>query len=121
MKNGRSFSSRLLKAAFSLCCIQVAALGAQTLDEARNLVSEWVGVEKTISEEKADWEAGQTIIKDMIALLETEKASLTEKIRIAEEGLSESDKKLRSSSTKAMSTGRRWMFSAIRLEWWKSG
>ena len=72
----------------------------QTLDEARNLVSEWVGVEKTISEEKADWEAGQVIIKDMIALLETEKASLMEKIRIAEEGLSESDKSARAPQRK---------------------
>lgn len=93
MKIGRFLSSRLLKVAFSFGCIQVAALNAQTLDEARNLVSEWVEVEKTISVETADWEAGQTIIKDMIALLETEKASLTEKIQIAEEGLSESDKK----------------------------
>jgi len=93
VKIGRSLSSRLLIAAFSCGCIQGAALNAQSLDEARNLVGEWIGVEKTISEERADWEAGQTIIKDMIALLETEKASLTEKIRIAEEGLSESDKK----------------------------
>ncbi len=53
-------------------------------------MSEWVDVEKTISEERADWEAGQAIIKDMIALLETEKESLTEKIKMAEEGLSES-------------------------------
>ena len=93
VKIGKSLPSRLLKVAISFCCIQVAALYAQTLDEARNLVSEWVGVEKTISEEKADWQAGQAIVKDMIALLETEKASLMEKIRIAEEGLSESDKK----------------------------
>ncbi len=93
MNIGRSLLSRLLKAAFSLGFIQVAALNAQTLDEARNLVSEWVDVEKTISEERSDWEAGQAIINDMIALLETEKESLTEKIKMAEEGLSESDKK----------------------------
>lgn len=92
MKIGKSLSSRLLTA-FSYGCFQFATLSAQSLDEARNLVSEWVGVEKTISEERSDWEAGQTIIKDMIALLETEKASLTDKIKLAEEGLSESDKK----------------------------
>ncbi len=93
MKIGKSFLSRLFWTAFSYGCLQSAALSAQSLDDARSVVSEWVEVEKTISEERADWEAGQAIIKDMIALLETEKASLTEKIKMAEEGLSESDKK----------------------------
>lgn len=93
MKIPKSPASRLFWAAISYGCVQYAAVNAQSLDEARNLVGEWVGVEKTISEERSDWEAGRTIITDMVALLETEKASLAEKIKIAEEGLSESDKK----------------------------
>ncbi|MEM9159878.1 MAG: DUF3450 family protein [Verrucomicrobiota bacterium] len=69
------------------------SLSAQSLDDARSIVSEWVEVEKTISEERAEWKDEEALIVDMIALLETEKTNLEEKIEAAEEGASEADKK----------------------------
>lgn len=63
------------------------------LDEARSSVSEWVEVEKLISEESSDWEAEKEIIADMISLLKREQASLVERIELAKSATSEADKK----------------------------
>lgn len=63
------------------------------LDEARSAVSEWVAVEKLISEERSDWNAEREIISDMISLLKQEKQSLAERIELAKSATSEADKK----------------------------
>lgn len=77
-----------LASSFSVFC-----LGAPDLDEARNLVSEWVGVEKLISEERTNWDAEKDIVADMIALLKQEKESLQERIELAKAATSEADEK----------------------------
>lgn len=63
------------------------------LDDARNVVGEWVAVEKLLSEEQADWKSEEVVIGDMIALLEGEKASLAERIESAGAAMSDADLK----------------------------
>lgn len=66
---------------------------AANLDDARNVVGEWVAVEKLLSEESSEWSAEQAILSDMIALLRSEKESLTERIESGTEAMSEADLK----------------------------
>ncbi|MDQ8205490.1 DUF3450 family protein [Pelagicoccus sp. SDUM812003] len=68
-------------------------VGAPDIEQARNLVSEWVEVEKLISEEASSWEAEKEIVADMIALLKQERESLQERIELAKTASSEADKK----------------------------
>lgn len=73
--------------------VPVFCFGAPDLDQARNLVSEWVGVEKLISEESTSWDAEKEIVADMISLLKQEKESLLERIELAKAATSEADEK----------------------------
>lgn len=73
--------------------VPVFCFGAPDLDEARNLVSEWVGVEKLISEERTSWAAEKEIVADMISLLKQEKETLQERIELAKAATSDADEK----------------------------
>lgn len=66
---------------------------AADLDDARNVVSEWVSVEKLISEERSGWSAEEAVITDMISLLKGERDSLNERIKSAGEAMSGADEK----------------------------
>lgn len=85
-----------IKAFTCIGLLSLAWAGAHAntdLDEARSAVSEWVAVEKLISEERSDWNAEREIVADMIALLKQEKESLVERIKLAEAATSEADVK----------------------------
>ncbi|MDQ8187788.1 DUF3450 family protein [Pelagicoccus sp. SDUM812002] len=85
-----------LRAFSCIGLITLACLNARAdtgLEEARSSVSEWVAVEKLISEERSDWNAESVIIADMLDLLEQEKTSLVERIELAKNATSEADEK----------------------------
>lgn len=61
--------------------------------ETREALREWVRIESEISRETSVWAAEKEILKDRIALMESEKERLGRRIEEAEEGLDEVDAK----------------------------
>lgn len=76
-----------------------ATLGAPLLPaqdaatETRETFREWLRTEKQISQEQSAWKAEKEILADRIALLETEKEALEERIASAEERMSQAEGK----------------------------
>lgn len=52
--------------------------------ETRQLISEWVGTERLISEEKASWDKDRVLLVDLIATLKVENAALDENLAKSE-------------------------------------
>ena len=50
------------------------------LKETRQLISEWVGTERIISQEKVEWDADKVLLKDLISTLKAENEALDEKL-----------------------------------------
>ena len=71
----------------------VKHLSAQTPDELRTAIKEWVQVKKIISEEAADWQVEKAVISDMIKVLEQEEVDLKEKLETNKSFLSTADSK----------------------------
>lgn len=63
------------------------------LEENFEMLEQWVGVEKTISKEKNDWEVEKRGLQDVIKVYEQELKMLVEKIDEAEEFTSAADSK----------------------------
>jgi len=68
-------------------------LPANEVSEAQSLVSEWVDLQKLISEERSSWETEKEVVSDMISLLAREKKSLLERIELAKTATSDADEK----------------------------
>ena len=72
----------------SLCCF-----GAESVSSLRSAVSEWVNVEKAISQEALAWEEKRQLLEDLTSLAGSEMASLEREIKLASEDASEADRK----------------------------
>ena len=72
----------------SPCC-----LGAESVQSLRNAVSEWVNVEKAISQEALAWQEKRQLLEDLTSLARSEIASLEGEIKQASDDASEADKK----------------------------
>lgn len=75
--------------ATSTLCAEVTA----PLDNARNLIQEWVLTEQLISEERTEWAEEEATLHNLITLMKDEVSLLTKQIKKAEAQASESDKK----------------------------
>lgn len=93
MQNLRNLRNNALSILGFFSLTAISSQADTGLVEARSLVSEWVAVEKLISEERTDWDAEKLIIADMISLLKQEKESLSERIEMSKNATSEADKK----------------------------
>lgn len=72
----------------SPCC-----LGAESVASLRSAVSEWVNVEKAISQEALAWREKRELLEDLTSLARSEIASLEREINLATEDTSDADKK----------------------------
>lgn len=66
----------------------IAQTAASTIE---TKILEWMKTERLVSEETTEWESEKIVIEDMIALMETDKAALNEKIESANELSSAAD------------------------------
>jgi septal ring factor EnvC (AmiA/AmiB activator) len=73
--------------------LAVKHLSAQTPEEVRSGIKEWVQLKKLISEEASDWQVEKAVISDMIQVLEQEEVDLKEKIESNNSILSTADRK----------------------------
>ncbi|MBC2605422.1 DUF3450 family protein [Pelagicoccus albus] len=93
MQNLRTLRNKTLSLIGLFSFTALSTQAQVDLDSARSAVSEWVAVEKLISEERSDWDSEREIITDMISLLKQEKETLIERIELAESATTEADKK----------------------------
>lgn len=63
------------------------------IDNVRALIEEWVGTRRMISKEEQNWSLGREMLNERIAVVESEIASLREKIAQTQASISEADKK----------------------------
>ncbi len=68
-----------------------AVVNGQDIDDVRDTLKEWVAVEKTISQEQADWVAEKALLNDVLASLDQEERILRETISTAEQDTSRAD------------------------------
>ncbi|MBC2607018.1 DUF3450 family protein [Pelagicoccus albus] len=61
--------------------------------ETKATVTQWAETENLISKESNDWKRDKAVLEDLAQMLETEKASLTEKIDASKESATEADKR----------------------------
>jgi chromosome segregation ATPase len=73
--------------------LSVKHLCAQSTEEIRTEIKEWVKLKKIISEEAADWRVEKAVISDMIAVLEQEEIDLKDKLETNKSFLSTADRK----------------------------
>ncbi|MBC2607957.1 DUF3450 family protein [Pelagicoccus albus] len=77
----------------SICSSLIPATGFAQTDAStiEMKILQWMETERLISEESTEWESEKAVIEDMISLMETDKASLQEKIDSANELSSAAD------------------------------
>lgn len=90
----RTIPSVFVSAATSTALFLTAPLLAQSnpLDDTIALLDQWVEVEKTLSEERANWSLDERSLRDTIAIYEQELAALEEQIADTAETTSTADK-----------------------------
>jgi hypothetical protein len=79
-----------------LCChvgTLICCLGAESVAKLRSAVSEWVNVEKAISQEALAWKEKRELLEDLTSLSQNEIASLEREIKRASEDASDADHK----------------------------
>ncbi|MDQ8185891.1 DUF3450 family protein [Pelagicoccus sp. SDUM812002] len=69
------------------------SVSADVVKDTQNVLSEWISLEKQISEEKVAWVEQKEVVKNSIEFMETEIASLKDIIKTAEETASAGEKK----------------------------
>ena len=69
------------------------AVPQDSVDKVRATLEEWVETRRVISKEKQDWVLGREMLNERIELVHREIASLREKITLAEQSISDADKK----------------------------
>lgn len=69
------------------------SLSANSVTDAQNMLSEWISVEKQISEDKSEWLSQRETLLNSIEFMEVEIESLEETIATAEETASAGEKK----------------------------
>ncbi|MEM7791978.1 MAG: DUF3450 family protein [Verrucomicrobiota bacterium] len=69
----------------------VSVNGSEALDSARNLVKEWVAIEKAISSEAVEWREKQDLLNNLLSVTETEVETLENSIRAIEESATVAD------------------------------
>lgn len=67
------------------------SLTGQDPDAARAEITEWIGIQKTLSKERAEWSVEQAVIEDMIRVLEQEQEDLQSRIELGREAVSAAD------------------------------
>lgn len=65
-----------------------------TLEETRMTMDKWLETQQIISRERKDWQQGKEILLGRLELVKKEVSTLDEKIRQAESGVAEANKKL---------------------------
>jgi FtsZ-binding cell division protein ZapB len=64
-----------------------------SIEQMRVTMDEWIKMQQTIAKERKDWQQGKEILVGRIDLIKKEIASLEEKIKEAESGVAEANKK----------------------------
>ncbi len=77
--------------AIGLACSEV--ISAQTIDDTRKMIEQWVETQRVISKEKHDLKLAKEMLRERIALVQSEIDSLREKIKDTEKTIAEADKK----------------------------
>ncbi|MDQ8197524.1 DUF3450 family protein [Pelagicoccus enzymogenes] len=84
---------KCLAAAATLSISATYSVSADVVKDTQNVLSEWISLEKQISEEKFAWVEQKEVIENSIEFMETEIASLKDIIKTAEETASAGEKK----------------------------
>ncbi|WP_309007973.1 DUF3450 family protein [Pelagicoccus sp. SDUM812005] len=82
-----------MAAAATLSISFTYSVSADVVKDTQNVLSEWISLEKQISEEKFAWVEQKEVIENSIEFMETEIASLKDIIKTAEETASAGEKK----------------------------
>lgn len=82
-----------LAAAATLSVTATYSVSADIVKDTQNVLSEWISLEKQISEEKVAWVEQKEVVENSIEFMETEIASLKDIIKTAEETASAGEKK----------------------------
>ncbi len=69
------------------------AVPQESVEKVRSTLEKWVETRRVISKEKQDWTLGREMLNERIELVQREIASLREKIALAEQSISDADKK----------------------------
>ncbi len=69
------------------------AVPQSSVEQVRETLEQWVETRRVISKEKQDWALGREMLNERIELVQREIASLREKISLAEQSISDADKK----------------------------
>lgn len=90
----------------TLCLVSLGAISANpiaggsndtpspsTLDETRLTMDKWIETQQILSKERKDWQQGKEILVGRLELVKNEVAALEEKIKQAEAGVVEANKK----------------------------
>lgn len=90
-----SIGSKTIKTALLAAFIPAAVypLNADVVKETQNALSEWISVEKQISEDKTEWTAQKDVLLNSIEFMKGEISRLKESIATAEETASAGEKK----------------------------
>ncbi|MDQ8182391.1 DUF3450 family protein [Pelagicoccus sp. SDUM812005] len=84
---------KCMAAAATLSISFTYSVSADVVKDTQNVLSEWISLEKQISEEKFAWVEQKEVIENSIEFMETEIASLKDIIKTAEETASAGEKK----------------------------
>jgi hypothetical protein len=101
---GRRRRSHRFVAIAAACAMGTIALAADepapavntdpsSLERTRLQISEWITIQQTIAKERNDWQQGKEILVGRVELLNSEIASLEEKLGQAQASVAESDRK----------------------------
>jgi len=82
-----------MAAAVAFSAAGMYTLFADTVKDTQHMLSEWISLEKQISEEKFEWIEQKGVLENSIEFMETEIASLKEIIKTAEETASAGEQK----------------------------
>ncbi len=82
-----------MAAVAALSILFTYSVSADDVKDTQNVLSEWISLEKQVSEEKVAWVEQKEVIENSIEFMETEIASLKDIIKTAEETASAGEKK----------------------------
>lgn len=103
-QGGRTLLGTLFCTAACFVCVAAGSAGQSlrsseggqavpTLEETRLRMSKWIETQQIISRERKDWQQGKEILLGRLELIQQEVATLEEKIRQADSGVAEVEKK----------------------------
>jgi FtsZ-binding cell division protein ZapB len=94
---------KIMRRALIMAAVLVPAVAAaqtrtggsegEVLDSTRSTVAKWVETQQIISKEKKDWQLGKDVLLQRISLIESEIASLEDKIAETRKGIDDADDK----------------------------